>query len=169
MSTPFKFIFFCLASAVIPAANAAVATNTFQVQLTILSSCSVSQPVALNMGSVMSNATTANGSTSMTVTCSRTTPYFVGLAPSSANGGGTTGNGFMAGTTGNTDKVPYQLNQDSAGTKPWGNTATSSSAGNGVGGTGSGLAQNITVYAVAPNANFKPDTYSDTVTINVNY
>ncbi len=35
MSTPFKFIFFCLASAVIPAANAAVATNTFQVQLTI--------------------------------------------------------------------------------------------------------------------------------------
>ena len=96
MNTSFKFIFFCLVSAVIPAANAAVATNTFQVQLVITSSCSVAQPAALNMGSVASNATTANGSTSMAVTCSRTTPYFVGLTPSSANGGGTTGNGFMA-------------------------------------------------------------------------
>lgn len=169
MNTSFKFIFFCLASAVIPAANAAVATNNFQVQLVITSSCSVTQPALLNMGSVKSDETTANGSTTMAVTCSRTTPYFVGLTPSSANGGGTTGNGFMSGTTGNTDKVPYQLNQDSAGTKPWGNTATSANAGNGVGGTGSGLAQNITVYAVAPNANFKPDTYTDTVTISVNY
>lgn len=54
MNTSFKFIFFCLASAVIPAANAAVATNTFQVQLVITSSCSVAQPAALNMGSVAS-------------------------------------------------------------------------------------------------------------------
>lgn len=169
MNTSIRFILFNLAAALIPSANAAVATNTFQVQIIIQSTCSVTQPALLNLGTVLSSATNTSGSTVMAVTCSKSTPYNIGLSPSSADGGTTTGSGSMSGTTGNTDKVPYQLNQDSAGTKPWGNTATSISEGNGVAGIGTGAAQNVTVYAVAANANFKPDTYTDTVTINVNY
>ncbi|MDE8749085.1 hypothetical protein PZR48_02365 [Providencia thailandensis] len=36
-------------------------------------------------------------------------------------------------------------------------------------GTGNGEVQNFTVYAVVTNTNFTPDTYSDVVTVNVNY
>ncbi|EHM50875.1 spore Coat Protein U domain protein [Yokenella regensburgei ATCC 43003] len=69
----------------------------------------------------------------------------------------------------NTDKIPYQLNQTSATGPVWGNTATTSAVGNGVAGTGTGLAQTITVYATVANADFTPDSYADTVTVNVNY
>jgi spore coat protein U-like protein len=51
----------------------------------------------------------------------------------------------------------------------WGNTATSSSVGNGVAGTGTGADQTLTVYATASDANYAPDTYSDEVTVTVNY
>lgn len=69
----------------------------------------------------------------------------------------------------NTDKVPYQLYSDAALSKAWGNTATTGSVGNGVAGTGNGLAQTIPVYAQAASANFAPDSYTDTVAVNVNY
>jgi len=69
----------------------------------------------------------------------------------------------------NTDKVPYQLNRTSATGPVWGNTATDTAPGNGVAATGTGLAQTYTVYATAPSANFTPDDYADTVTVNVNY
>ncbi|MGL5698105.1 MAG: Csu type fimbrial protein [Kluyvera sp.] len=169
MNTSTKFIFLSLALAITPAAYAALATNTFQVQITIQSACSVAQPSPLIFPSSLASATNVQGTTTLNVTCSKTTPYNIGLAPSSGNGGTTTGSGAMAGTTGNTDKVPYQLNQDAAGTKPWGNTATASVVGNGVAGVGNGLPQSVTVHAVVASANFTPDNYSDTVTINVNY
>jgi len=41
--------------------------------------------------------------------------------------------------------------------------------GNGVKDIGNGLVQNKTVYVTVPSADFKPDTYTDTVTIHVNY
>ncbi|KLV67072.1 hypothetical protein SK36_01791 [Citrobacter sp. MGH106] len=69
----------------------------------------------------------------------------------------------------NSDKVPYQLNQTSATGPVWGNTATTTSVGNGVASIGTGQGQNFTVYATAPSANFTPDDYADTVTVNVNY
>jgi spore coat protein U-like protein len=66
--------------------------------------------------------------------------------------------------------VPYQLTSTAgAGGTIWGNTATSTAVGNGVAGTGTGAAQSLTVYATAASANFTPDSYADTVTVNVNY
>jgi spore coat protein U-like protein len=38
-----------------------------------------------------------------------------------------------------------------------------------VAGTGTGAAQTYTVYATATSTNFAPDSYADTVTVNVNY
>lgn len=113
-----------------------------------------------------------SGNSTISVNCSKTTPYFIGLAPSTANGGGTGGAGAMssvANAATNTDKVPYQLNQTSATGPVWGNTATTTTVGNGVAGTGTGVAQTYTVYATAASANFTPDSYADTVTVNVNY
>lgn len=169
-----RFILPCLAFAVIPTANSATTTATFQVLITILKSCSVTAGSAsnINLGSVNSDQTNTSGNSTISVNCSKTTPYFIGLAPSTANGGGTGGAGAMssvANAVTNTDKVPYQLNQTSATGPVWGNTATTTTVGNGVAGTGTGVAQTYTVYATAASANFTPDSYADTVTVTVNY
>jgi spore coat protein U-like protein len=158
------------------AAHAAIATSSFQVQMTITSSCAVTTaPTNINLGSVAaaSTAVNQNGSTTFKVNCSKNTPFYVGLAPSAANGGTNAGTGAMSGTGSNTDTVPYTLYSNAGLTTVWGNTATSSSVGNGMSGTGAGMAAakavSFTAYAKAVNADFTPDTYTDTVTVNVNY
>lgn len=120
----------------------------------------------INLGSVVAGPTARSGSSTISVKCISGTPYRIGLAPSNGN---TAGAGVMSGTGGNTQQVPYQLYQNSGFTTVWGNTATSSSTGNGVMGTGTGNAQGYTVWARAPGADYRPDTYSDTVTVNVHY
>lgn len=158
-------------------ANAAPATATFNVQMTITSSCAVTTaPSTINLGSVATQtaAVNQNGSTTFKVNCSKGTPFYIGMAPSAANGGTSSGTGNMVGAiSGNTDKVPYTLYSNTGLTTVWGNTATSSSVGNGMSGTGGGMAAGkavpFTAYAQATNADFTPDTYTDTVTVNVNY
>ncbi|OOG54790.1 spore coat protein U domain-containing protein [Polaromonas sp. C04] len=155
------------------AAHAGLATSTFQVQMTITSSCSVTTaPTNINLGSVVAQtaAVTQTGNTTFKVNCSKSTPFFIGLSPSNNN---TVGAGVMSGTGSNADKVPYTLYSDSGYSIAWGNTATSSSVGNGKSGTGAGMASgnavSFTAYAKATSADFTPDTYTDTVTVNVNY
>lgn len=147
------------------------ASNGFSLSVlaSVASQCTVNAGAALVLGSaggVAAGSTNNIGSTTFSVNCTKGTLYNTGLSPSSNS---LTGAGSMVGTGSNTSKVPYQLYQSAAGTTVWGNTATSSSVGNGEAGTGSGAAQPLTVYAIAPSSDFKPDTYSDTVTINVNY
>ncbi len=140
---------------------------SFSVSATVQKACVVTAN-NVNLGAVPFNAVNTTGSNTLGITCSNGTPYYVGLAPSN---GSTTGAGQLKGSLGgNTDKVSYQLSSTPgpSGT-PWGNTATTTTVGNGISGTGTGLAQSPTVYATAPSANFTPDSYSDTVTVNVNY
>lgn len=158
-----------------PAAQAATATGTFQVLIEIQKSCSVTAGAGsnINIGTVASTATNSAGNNTINVTCTKATPYYIGLAPSVANGGNNAGLGSMAGTggvPGNSDKVPYQLRSTAgaAGTI-WGNTATTSSVGNGVASSGTGSAQSHTVYATVASANYTADSYADTVTVTVNY
>lgn len=120
----------------------------------------------IDLGTVAANATNISGNGSIGILCGQNTPYTVGLLPSNGHTGGA---GLMSGTGGNTDKVPYQLYQNAGYSTPWGNTATASSAGNGIAGTGTGAVQSHTVYMRAPSADYRPDSYSDTVTVNVNY
>ena len=132
----------------------------------VSNACTVSAG-ALSFGTVRANQTNLSGQSTLTVTCPNSTAYYIGLAPSNNS---TAGAGVMTGTGGNTDKPPYQL-RSTAGTSGtiWGNTATASTVGNGVAGTGTGANQSHTVYVTVPSANFTPDTYTDTVTVNVNY
>jgi spore coat protein U-like protein len=154
------------------------ATAQFQVTMTITSACAVTTlPTDINLGSVVaqSAAVSQTGSNTFKVNCSKGTAFNIGLAPSTANGGTNTGTGNMVSTTApltNTDKVPYTLYSDSAYSVVWGNTATSGSVGNGKSGTGAGMAGtavSFTAYAKAANSDFTPDSYADTVTVNVNY
>lgn len=156
------------------AASAQTATDTFQVLVEIQKTCSVTAGAGSNIdvGTIASTAVNSTGSNDISVTCTTGTPYYIGLAPSAANGGDTAGSGAMASTSGagNTDLVPYQLQQDAgAGGTIWGSTATTTDAGNGVAGTGTGGAQSHTVHALVPSANYTADSYADTVTVTVNY
>ncbi|MDR3452689.1 MAG: spore coat U domain-containing protein [Rhodoferax sp.] len=142
----------------------------FTVMATVIKQCQVTAGATsnINLGTVPSTATNTSGTNNISVSCTSTTPYYIGLSPNST--ASTTGAGTMSGTIGgNTDKVPYQLYSNAGLSAVWGNTATSTSVGNGVSGTGTGLAQSIPVWAKAPSANYTPDSYSDTVTVNVNY
>jgi spore coat protein U-like protein len=158
-----------------PAAQAATATGSFQVQIEIQKSCTVTAGSGSNidLGTVASTATNSAGSNTISVNCTKSTPFFFGLAPSASNGGTNSGSGAMAstgGVAGNTDKVAYQLRSTAgASGTVWGNTATTSTVGNGVAGTGNGSAQSHTVYATVPSANYAADSYADTVTVTVNY
>lgn len=143
------------------------ATTTFKVQLVVQKACSVSA-TDLDFGSQDSTATNFSESTNgtVTVTCSKNTPYIVGLAPSNgdANGAGE----MTSGTTG--DTVGYKLYQDSAHSTVWGNSGALGAPGNEVSGAGTGSAQSaLNVYAQVSAANVEPGTYSDTVNVSVTY
>ncbi|TCW81873.1 spore coat protein U [Burkholderia sp. SRS-46] len=140
------------------------ATAQFNVTLTIQANCSVSaNPLAFGTSGVLSSA--INQQTTLSITCSNTTPYNVGL-DSGGVSGSTVSARLMAGTTtGNTGTtVGFQLYQDAGHTTIWGNTQGTDT----VGGTGNGSAQTINVYGqVQTQATPKPDTYQSTVTATV--
>lgn len=155
-------------------AGVSPATATFQVKMKVTKDCSVVAGSGSNIdfGSQDSSATNLTGTSNISVTCAKNTPYFIGLAPANSNSAGA---GVMLAqntlpVTGNTDTVAYQLRSTAgmAGTV-WGNTATGTVVGNGVAGTGNGSAQTIPVFATVPSANVTADDYLDTVTINVNF
>lgn len=145
-------------------------TANFQVRIIIQKSCSVTAgaPSDIDLGTVLSTATNVDGTNNIFVTCSKNTPYYIGLAPSNGDVAGT---GVLASSSGagHGDTVPYQLYSDADRTVAWGNTATTTAQGNGVAGMGSGAQQTIPVYARAPSANFTPDSYADNVLVTVHY
>lgn len=141
------------------------ATATFQVSIQIQAACSVTA-ANINFLTQDSSATGLSATNNLSVICSRTTPYRIGLIPA---GGNTVGSGTMKSATPvtNTDTVPYQLRSVSATGPVWGSILGT----NTVAGTGTGLAQSVPVFATIPGngANVAPDTYTDTVTVNVTY
>jgi spore coat protein U-like protein len=150
-------------------AVAAQVTASFDVKLTVQKACNVSAGTAIDFGSVASTSTTdLAGSTTISVTCSNRLPYTIGLT-STKNPTSTTGAGLLKGaTTGNTDTVGYQLRKATGtGGAIWGNTVGT----NTLAVSGTGLAQSQTVYATLPGTglNVQADTYSDTVTVSVDY
>lgn len=173
-----KKLLIASAAAVLTAAAFAApnpATATFDVKLTVVKACAVTAGAGsdINFGNQDASATAnLDATNNISVTCSKGTAYTIGLTPGNNNTGGA---GAMlaqnvAPVTGNTDTVPYQLRKTSATGAVWGNTNSSGTVvGNGVSGTGTGLAQSIPVYATVPSTNVNPDSYKDTVTVTVRY
>ena len=167
MNTPIRFILFCLASVFLPTANAVLdttITSSFQVQITITKTCTITSGTPITFGSVVANTVPAKASTNLSVTCSKGTPYTIGLQPSN---GDTAGAGNMSGTGANGDKVAYQLYSTANGSTIWGNTT--SGTPNIVSGSGQGALVAVPVYAGVANTNLTPDTYTDTVTVTFTY
>lgn len=140
----------------------------FLVSATVQKNCTVTAN-NLTFNPIPAGTATAPGSTTMSIACTVNTPYTVGLQP--LNVASTTGAGTMrGGSSGNTSTVRYQLYSNAGLTQIWGNTAVVGSTGNGVAGSGTGSAQSLDVYAkTTSSTDVTPDTYTDTVQINVNY
>jgi spore coat protein U-like protein len=137
-------------------------TSNFDVTMKIIADCTIAAN-ALDFGQTQGVlAATVSVSTTMSVTCTNTTPYNLGLNAGSGTGS-TTAVRYMSGTGGNTATVRFNLYQ-SAGATNWGNTqGTDTKAG-----TGSGVAQTITVYGEVPaQLTPQPDTYRSTITATV--
>jgi len=139
---------------------------TLAISATKTNACTVDALANANLGSVAAGASVTPGSTTIRVICPTGTAYNIGVLPSNNN---TAGAGVMSATGGNPDTIPYQLRRTSGSGPIWGNTATPTSTGNGVGGTGNGANQDYPVYASVPNSNVRPGAYSDTVRVTVNY
>ncbi|OZI18930.1 spore coat protein U [Bordetella genomosp. 9] len=159
----------CLYSVAPAASIAAVYTNgtataNFAVTLTIAANCTIAA-TPLNFGSTGVLAAAVNQTTTLSVTCTNTTPYNIGLDAGTVTGSSVAAR-LLAGTrTGNTaTTVGFQLYQNAGRTTVWGNTQSTDT----VAGTGTGTAQTLTVYGQVPaQATPAPDTYQTTVTATV--
>jgi len=152
-------------AAVGTAARAGTATGTLPISLTVTASCTVVSSPTLTFPS--SGVLTANvdATTNITVVCTDTTTYDIGLDAGQTTGATVTTR-KMVGTGGNTDKVSYALYSDTGRSANWGNTVGTDTVH--LTGTGSNIA--TTVYGrVPPQASVKPDTYTDTVNITVTF
>jgi spore coat protein U-like protein len=149
-----------LAEAPVQPAAAATATATFQVTATVLATCLITaNPLAFGTYA----GTQTDATTTLSVTCTNTTGYTVGL-DAGTGAGATVASRRMTGP--GSAVLTYGLFTDSARGTVWGNTVGT----NTVAGTGSGLAQTLTVYGRVPASQFvAPGAYVDTVTATINF
>jgi spore coat protein U-like protein len=139
---------------------AATATTTFQVTATVQATCLIS---ATNLSFGTYTGAVVNSTSSITVTCTNTTPYNIGLNAGTATGA-TVSTRKMSGPAG--ALLAYSLTQDAAHTINWGNTVGTDT----VAGTGNGSAQTLTVFGQTAAGQFvTPGAYVDTITATITY
>jgi spore coat protein U-like protein len=148
------------------AAVAATATTTFQVTANVNSQCTVSA-ADLGFGTVDPLGANVDQTTSVTVRCTKNTPYTVGL-DAGTTAAATIAQRLMANGS---DTMNYNLYTNAGRTTIWGNSAT---APTWVSGTGAGLgsAQVLTVYGRVPTGqtSLAVGSYAETaITVTVTY
>jgi spore coat protein U-like protein len=104
-----------------------------------------------------------DSTSTISVTCTSTTTYNVGLNAGLATGATVT-NRSMTGP--GSALLHYSLFSNSGYTTNWGNTVGT----NTVAGTGNGVVQSLTVYGQVPAGQHStPGSYTDTITVSVTY
>jgi spore coat protein U-like protein len=136
-------------------------TAPFTVTATNATNCSVSAS-NLNFGSAGVLRIALDATSTISVTCTNAAAYTVAL------------DGGLSGATNPAQRkmsqasatITYGLYQNSSHTAPWGGSVGVDT----MAGTGSGLAQNFTVYGHVPVQNTPaPGTYADTVVLTISY
>jgi spore coat protein U-like protein len=150
-----------LAGILLPGAGrATTVTSTFAVNVTIQSTCLIAVvPMAFTAytGALLSSTTTVS------ITCTNTTPYNVGLSAGLATGASVTTRKM---TNTGSQVIGYVLTSDAGHTVNWGQTTGTDT----IAGTGIGAAQVLTVYGqIAAGQYSTPGAYSDTITATVTY
>ena len=136
------------------AANATTATTTFAVTANVQANCTITAaPLAFgNYTGAVNNA-----ASTITATCTNTTPYNVGLNAGTATGATVTNRSMVNGA----NLLNYKITSDAGHSTNWGNTIGTDT----VTGTGSGAAQTLNVYGQIPAAQLvTPGAYRDTIT-----
>jgi spore coat protein U-like protein len=160
---PIFWVCLLMPSLFAPAASAQTATGTFNVRITIQAECRVNSATDLDFGTTGVIAANIDQQSAISVQCTNSTPYDVGLNAGTGSGA-TVANRLMTGTSGAT--VAYNLYRDAARSQVWGNTIGTDV----VSGTGNGAVQTIPVYGrVAPQTTPAPGVYSDIITITVTF
>ena len=158
-----------LAAGLFVAATSAFAlttSTTFQVQASVAKQCSVAA-VNLTFPAVDPLSSQTDGATTVTVNCTKNSPYTVGLDAGTTTGA-SIGQRKMANGA---DIMNYNLYTDAARSIIWGNSAV---APTWVSGTGAGMqtAQVLNVYGrvAAGQSNLAVGTYTEpTITVTVTY
>lgn len=144
-------------------ANAATATGNLTVRITIQAECKIQSAADLDFGSRGVIDANIDQTTAISVQCTNSTPYTVGLS-AGAGAAATVAVRKMTGPA--AAAVNYTLYRDAARTQPWGVTVGTDT----VAGTGNGSAQPLTVYGrVPPQTTPAAGVYTDTVAITVTY
>lgn len=143
------------------AQNSGNTTGTFGVNVNVSATCTISaNPLAFGTYTSLQ----ANAATTLSITCTNTTPYNVGLNAGIGSGGPTVTSRRMNGPSGAT--LNYSVFQDSARTINWGQTASTDTEA----GTGNGGAQALTLYGrVAAGQYVRLGSYADTITATITY
>jgi spore coat protein U-like protein len=135
-------------------------TSHFNVQATVAKACNIG---ATSMAFGVYSGTQINSTSTISVACTSSTTYNVGLNAGTATGATVT-NRSMTGT--GSSILAYSLFRDSAHTLNWGNTVGTDT----VSGTGSGSVQSLTVYGqIAAGLSANPGSYTDTITATITY
>jgi spore coat protein U-like protein len=159
-----KKTWFALAVALLvaPSAQAATATGSLNLSITISATCSVVSASAINFGTMGAIAANVDQTSTLTVNCSSTTPYTIGLSA----GGGSGATVATRKMTSGANAVNYTLYRDAGRTLVWGTTIGTDT----LAGTGSGANQALTIYGRVPAQTVPPPgTYNDTVTVTITY
>lgn len=136
------------------------ATETFTITAVVQATCTISAtPLAFgNYSGALLNSTAT-----ISVTCTNTTSYTVGLNAGTATGATVT-NRSMTGPA--STLLRYALFNNSTRTTNWGNTTGTGA----LAGTGNGALNSLTVYGQIPAAQFvRPGNYADTITATITY
>lgn len=144
-------------------AFAATATGNLTVRITIQAECKIQSAADLDFGTRGVIDANIDQTTTISVQCTNSTPYTVGLS-AGAGAGATVAVRKMTGPA--AAAINYTLYRDAARTQVWGVTVGTDT----VAGTGNGSAQPLTVYGRVP-AQTTPaaGVYTDTVAITVTY
>ena len=136
------------------------ATSNFQSSATLSSSCQVSVD-PLSFGTIIPSATDTLVSTTMTLTCSKGLVATVGM---SGGNSFTSYERYMKGNLGNDDKLLYNVYYESnTESESWSMTNYYDMSAN-------GTPQPITIYGKVNSSQYvKPDTYTDNLTVMIDY
>jgi spore coat protein U-like protein len=135
-------------------------TTFFTITATVQAACAISAN-ALAFGTY--SGALINSTSTISVTCTNSTAYNVGLNAGTGSGATVT-NRSMTGPS--AKLLGYKLFRDSGRTLNWGNTVGT----NTVSGTGGGTLQSLTVYGQLPaGETVIPGSYADTITATVTY
>ena len=146
------------------------ATTNIGVSATVTKNCTVGA-TAVAFGAYYPTAGALTANSTVSVNCTKTTPFTVSLNKGTTTGGTIAQRLLTDGAAG--DTLQYNLYKDAALSIVWGD-GTGSSQTNAGTGAGMGTAVTFTAYGSLPDIAFNqgtqpPGLYTDTVTVSVAY